>query len=107
MMKFGFYGLGNPKASINPRKQFCRANLDQIIKRGCVDNRFRHLQTKAAVGFAITIEIIQGIFQFNSMIFEEGVHLHGSLEPQQVAQLGPGQTPLKIGFQGKGLQRGT
>ena len=82
MMKFGFYGRGNLKASIKPRKQFCRVYADQIIKRGCVGNRFWHLQTKATVGFAITLEIIQRIFKLDSMIFEEDVHLHGSLESQ-------------------------
>ncbi len=57
------------------------------------------------MGLAITLEIIQRIFELDPMVFQKGVHLHGSLKPQQVAQLGASNTPLEIGFQRKSLER--
>lgn len=74
--------------------------------RGKSQNSHVYLQTELAVGFAVAFEVIEGVFEFDAVVFQEGVELHASLKAEQMAQEGRRDFAGAVGFDGEGFQGG-
>jgi len=51
------------------------------------------------VGFAVTFEVFQGIFEFDGVLLQERVQFHGCFKPKQLTHLSPRQASLEIRFE--------
>jgi hypothetical protein len=58
------------------------------------------------VGFAVAFEVFERVFEFDAVVFEEGVDLHAGLEAEELAQQGCGDFAGAVGFESEGLECG-
>jgi hypothetical protein len=77
-----------------------------LVERSCVGDNRRHLQTELAVGFAVAFEVFERVFEFDAVVFQEGVDLHTGLEAEELTQQGCGDFARAVGFESEGFQGG-
>lgn len=58
------------------------------------------------MGFAVAFEVFEGVFEFDAVVFEEGVELHASLEAEQMAQEGRRDFAGAVGLESEGFHGG-
>jgi len=58
------------------------------------------------MGFAVAFEVLDGVFQLDAMVFQEGVNLHAGLKAKELAQEGRRDFAGAVGFDGEGFQGG-
>ncbi len=102
--EFFVHGRRNEYAPVQLRKNFDRFNQDKIIEWRRVSDNQRHLEAELAMSLAVAIEVFQGIFQLDAVVFQESVDLHARLEAEELAQEGCGDFAGAVGFQGESFQ---
>jgi hypothetical protein len=60
-------------------------NAERIGVRAAANPVRRHLQAELAVGFAVAFEVFEGVFEFDAVVFQEGVDLHAGLQTSTYA----------------------
>jgi hypothetical protein len=59
-----------------------------------------------AVVLTVAFKVFESVFEFDAVVFQEGVDLQAGLEAKKLAQKGGGDFAGAVGFEGEGFQRG-